>query len=90
MKTAWFALPAVAFAVACNEPNAPAASLIARSSQPSVGGISASSTSNSGVLHRVSVPTRISRFSPSRRRTAALRVNGRTSSGRDRAAFTST
>ena len=53
MKTAWFALPAVAFAVACNEPNAP---LDARTSRSSLGGISASSTtSNSGVLHRVSV-----------------------------------
>jgi len=56
MKTAWLALPAVAcLAVACNEPSAPAASLIARSSQSSIGGISASSTSNSGVIHRVSV-----------------------------------
>ena len=52
MKTAWYVLPAVALVVACNEPNAP---LIARSSQSSIGGISASSTSNNGVVHRVSV-----------------------------------
>src|SRR2546427_6835341 len=53
MKTAWFALPAVALlAVACTEPSAP---LDARTSRSSLGGISASSTSGNGVVHRVSV-----------------------------------
>ncbi|PYP35938.1 MAG: hypothetical protein DMD48_13615 [Gemmatimonadetes bacterium] len=52
MKTAWFALPAVAFAVACNEPNAPNAPNAPASS---IGSISASATSNSAVIHRVAV-----------------------------------
>src|SRR6266850_130753 len=52
MKTAWFALPVVLLAVACNEPNAP---LDARTSRSSLGGISASATSGNGVVHRVSV-----------------------------------
>jgi hypothetical protein len=45
MKTAWLALPAVALAVACNEPSSPAAT----------GGLLASSQASSGVVNRVSV-----------------------------------
>ncbi|HYT64046.1 MAG TPA: hypothetical protein VEL50_09090 [Gemmatimonadales bacterium] len=52
MKTAWFALSALAFAVACNEPNAP---LDARTSRSSQGSITASTQSAGGVVHRVSV-----------------------------------
>jgi hypothetical protein len=45
MKTAWLVLPAVAFAVACNDPSSPTAT----------GGLSASSQAGSGVVNRVSV-----------------------------------
>lgn len=48
MKTAWLTLPAIAIAVACNEPSSPAAAA-------SAGALSASSVSNNGVVNRVSV-----------------------------------
>ena len=52
MKTAWFALPAVALlAVACTDSTAPLTSR----SQPTLGGIMASSTNGNGVINRVSV-----------------------------------
>ena len=52
MKTAWFAVPAVALlAVACSEPTTPLASRNA----PTIGSIAASSDNGNGVIHRVSV-----------------------------------
>jgi len=53
MKTAWFAVPAVALlAVACTESTAPIAT---RATPASIGTISASAENGNGVLHRVSV-----------------------------------
>jgi hypothetical protein len=98
MKTAWFALPAVALlVVACNEPTTP---LAARSDQSSLGSILASAQGNNAVIHQVSVggsdqdvtrtPTPTSRWSPCRRRMDPCKANGVISSARARAACTST
>jgi hypothetical protein len=52
MKTTWFAVPVALLAVACTDTSAP---LVARSSEPAIGGIMASAQGANAVIHRVSV-----------------------------------